>query len=30
MRMRFWTFTAIVFVGRFGRFMALAVIPLLF
>lgn len=30
MRMRFWTFTLIVFVGRFGRFVVLAVIPLLF
>jgi membrane protein YqaA with SNARE-associated domain len=30
MRMRFWTFTVIVFAGRFGRFITLAVIPLLF
>lgn len=29
MRMGFWTFTAIVFVGRLGRFFVLAVIPLL-
>jgi membrane protein YqaA with SNARE-associated domain len=30
LRMRFWTFTAIVFLGRLGRFIVVAVIPLLF
>jgi len=30
MRMRFWPFTLIVFIGRLGRFMFLAAIPLVF